>query len=69
MSITLHVDPETERLARRLAETTGLTVPAVVKSALEAMATPRDLLSADRSTDFAFNQDLELDYLDDGPAQ
>jgi len=38
MTITLPTDPETERLARRLAEATGKSLPVVVKEAIEAEA-------------------------------
>lgn len=69
MSITLHVDPETERLARQIAEATGQPVPAVVKSALDAMAEHLDLNPSPAGRTYAFNDDLDLDYFDDGPAQ
>ena len=38
MTVTLPADPETERLARRLAEVTGRPLPAVVKDAIAAKA-------------------------------
>ncbi len=38
MTLTLPADPDTERLARKLAEATGKTLPAVVKEAIEAKA-------------------------------
>lgn len=38
MTILLPVDPETERLARKLAEATGKPLPVVVKEAIKASA-------------------------------
>jgi antitoxin VapB len=38
MTITLPVDPDTERLARKLAEATGRPLPLVVRHAIEAEA-------------------------------
>jgi antitoxin VapB len=38
MTITLSIDPETERLARRLAEVTGKSLPDILKQAIEAEA-------------------------------
>ena len=38
MTITLPADPETECLARKLAEATGKPLPTVVKEAIEAKA-------------------------------
>jgi antitoxin VapB len=38
MTITLPADAETERLARKLAETTGKPLPTIVREAIEAEA-------------------------------
>lgn len=38
MTINLPVDPETERLARKLAEVTGKSLPDILKQAIEAEA-------------------------------
>ena len=38
MTITLPADPDTERLARRLAEATGKPLPVIVRQAIEAEA-------------------------------
>lgn len=38
MTITLPADPETERLARKLADATGRPLPMVVRDAIEAAA-------------------------------
>ena len=38
MTITLPADPETERLARKLAEVTGKPLPMIVRQAIEAEA-------------------------------
>lgn len=38
MTVTLPVDPETERLARKLAEATGEPLPEIVRRAIEAEA-------------------------------
>lgn len=56
MTVTLPADPETERLARKLAEATGKPLPVVVREAIASEAaragvavaarTPRDQLIA-----------------------
>jgi antitoxin VapB len=38
MTLTLPTDPETERLARKLADATGKPLPMIVKAAIEAEA-------------------------------
>ena len=38
MTVTLPADSDTERLARKLAETTGKSLPTVVREAIEARA-------------------------------
>jgi antitoxin VapB len=38
MTITLPADPETERLARKLAEATGKPLPMIVRQAIEVEA-------------------------------
>lgn len=45
-SITLPTDPETERLARQVAEMTGKTLPTVVKNAIEAEAAKAGVCTA-----------------------
>lgn len=45
MTITLPSDAETERLARRLAETSGKPLPQVVREAIEAKAKSAGLMS------------------------
>ena len=48
MTITLPVDAETERLARKLAQTTGKSLPLIVKEAIEAKAEAVGIGSHDR---------------------
>ncbi len=60
MTVTLPVDAETERLARRLAEATGKALPMVIREAIEAEAAKVGVTAPKLTRDELLAQMIEI---------